>query len=399
MSQPGTRNGQLCTIVPGELGSHNGAAAGSRLSVLHVLAPGAYGGLEQVVHSLTTGHADLGHSIQVVALLSSPAQENPFVVQLAGTRVRVQGNVHPSRHYLAQTRTLHHILRRERPAIVHTHGYHADLLAGRVAHAHGIPTITTLHGFTGGDWKNRCYEWLQRRALRRYDRVVAVSQSMLSALQKSGIPQQCISVIPNAWRPNGQPLRRSVVRSSLGIEPQSFHLGWVGRASPEKGLDVLINALAYLRDLPIVVSVIGDGAERARAEKLAAQLGVQDRVRWQGVKRDAWRLFPGFDLFVLSSRTEGTPIVLFEAMFAGVPIVTTAVGGVPNVVSAREALLVAPDAPRLLADAIRRTFEDPSSARTRARAARSRLSDFSVPVWLERYLNLYHSLVRQGSDS
>jgi len=101
---------------------------------------------------------------------------------------------------------------------------------------------------------------------------------------------------------------------------------------------------------------------------------------------------------VLSSRTEGTPMALFEAMAAGVPIVATAVGGVPQVVSSAEAILVPPDDPTRLAAAIRETLRDPAAARDRARAARCRLErEFAVQPWLERYDMLYHTLAQRGA--
>jgi glycosyltransferase involved in cell wall biosynthesis len=104
-------------------------------------------------------------------------------------------------------------------------------------------------------------------------------------------------------------------------------------------------------------------------------------------------LFPAFDVFVLSSRTEGTPIALFEAMAAGVPIVASAVGGVPDVVSSREAVLVTQEDPAALAAGLTETLGDPTAALERARAARRRLErEFALQPWLEQYLALYTSL-------
>jgi glycosyltransferase involved in cell wall biosynthesis len=111
--------------------------------------------------------------------------------------------------------------------------------------------------------------------------------------------------------------------------------------------------------------------------------------------RDAGRLFAAFDLFVLSSRTEGTPIVLFEAMGTGVPIVATRVGGVPDVVSPAEAVLVPPDDPLTLAGEIRAVYRNPAGARERARRARERLlRDFSIAPWLGRYEAIYRLVGR-----
>ncbi len=163
--------------------------------------------------------------------------------------------------------------------------------------------------------------------------------------------------------------------------------------SHEKGPDVLIHALDYLRDLRLTVSFIGDGRQRRKLEGGSIESGPEHQVVWHGAVQRADRLFKAFDLFVLSSRDEGTPLVLFEAIAAGVPVVATRVGGIPDAVSSSEALLVPPNDPRALADAIRMAYTDLSAAAERARAARERLdSEFSLRPWLERYLQVYREV-------
>src|SRR5207248_3076381 len=158
----------------------------------------------------------------------------------------------------------------------------------------------------------------------------------------------------------------------------------------------LLDALAGVSDLPLVVSMVGNGTGRSALQARARSLRL-DRVFWQGALRDAARLFPAFDVFVLSSRTEGTPIVLFEAMASEVPVVATRVGGVPDILSADEAALVPPNDPVALAAELRAIYRDPAPARERARRARARLeSDFSLGPWLARYERIYDQVARAG---
>jgi glycosyltransferase involved in cell wall biosynthesis len=187
---------------------------------------------------------------------------------------------------------------------------------------------------------------------------------------------------------------RSAARRNLSLPNQSFVIGWVGRLSREKGADVLLDAIPHLSGLPVSVSVFGDGPERKSLGARAAALGVADRIRWHGVVRDAASFFGAFDVFVLSSRTEGCPMVLFEAMAARVPIVATRVGGVPDVLSPREALLVPPTDPVALAEAISAVHRDPESATARATAAHDRLlAEFRPAPWLARYESLYRRIL------
>ena len=174
--------------------------------------------------------------------------------------------------------------------------------------------------------------------------------------------------------------------------------GWVGRISREKGIDIFIDALASLNDRPIHAAILGDGPERtteaARAESIAPS-----RFRWLGAVPEAARYFAAFDLFVLSSRTEGLPMVMLEAMAAGIPIVATNVGGIPDLLSPSEGLLVAPEDPGALAAAMRATLDDREAAEERARAARQRQkTEFDVGPWSARYESIYRDLIAQRAS-
>jgi glycosyltransferase involved in cell wall biosynthesis len=276
-----------------------------------------------------------------------------------------------------------------RPSIVHTHNFRSDVVSGGVARRSGHPTVTTVHGFTGGDWKLRLYERYQRRVFRRFSAVVAVSRPLGAELLADGVPQERLHVVPNAYGEGGGRLVRTAARQQLGVPAEAVRIGWVGRLSKEKGPDTAVRALAELGDSSVSLSFIGDGPERPRLEALAARLGVADRITWHGVVPDAGKLAAAFDLFLLTSRTEGTPMVLFEAMAAEVPIVATRVGGVPDVVG-DAALLVPADDASAVAGALLRTRSDRDGAMRRAAAARERLARvFALDPWLDRYDQVY----------
>jgi glycosyltransferase involved in cell wall biosynthesis len=329
-----------------------------------------------------------------VCSVVSPGEENlPLHQALLAGGVPVTPVVIPGRHYLKELRQVTDVLQRAAPDIVHTHGYRSDLIAGRAARTQGLKTVSTVHGFTGGDWKNRLYERLQSRAFRRFDAVVAVSRPLVARLTGQGVPPERIHLIPNGWGGSAPPLDRTEARRLLGIAPDEFVVGWVGRLSREKGADVMLAALPKI-PAPTSVSILGEGREFNRLQAQAESLGITERVRWHGTIPGADRMYRAFDLFALSSRTEGTPISLFEAMAAGVPIVATAVGGVPDVIRDHEARLVPAESPDELARAIVDLRENTVRRTALAEAAAARLVEaYAMPTWIARYADLYDSLL------
>jgi glycosyltransferase involved in cell wall biosynthesis len=363
------------------------------MKILHILAPAQFGGLERVVVALAAGHRARNHRVAVAALLERGASEPAILSELRASDVSVQPVVLGRRAHWDQSKRLAALCAEFKPDVVHSHGYLPDILVAARRWRHGLRTVSTVHGFTGESLRMRLYEWLQIRAHRRFDAIVAVSTPIRDRLVAAGVAGDRVRTVRNAWAPGAARLVESGEARALLGTSGDFTLGWVGRVSHEKGLDVLVRALPALSDVSVQLTVIGDGPERPNVEALARDLRVDQRLRWMGTLPDAGRFMRGFDAFVLSSRTEGTPISLLEAMHACVPVVATAVGGVPDVVSPGEAVLVPPEQPEALAAAIRLTLADPSSAAQRAARARKRLADdFSAEPWLDAYESIYHEI-------
>jgi glycosyltransferase involved in cell wall biosynthesis len=138
---------------------------------------------------------------------------------------------------------------------------------------------------------------------------------------------------------------------------------------------------------------MGDGASAVGLADRARAAGLDHRLRWHGTVPGASRLLRAYDVLVLSSRTEGTPMILLEAMAAGVPIVATAVGGVPDVLSAAEAFLVTEVAPGAIAEAVGECLDRPEAAASRAGRARIRVeASHALGTWLDRHELMYRSL-------
>lgn len=373
------------------------SAEPDRLSVIHVVAPAPFGGLEGVLRALAVGHAKRGHEVHVIAVLDQEDSAYRLLEDLRGGGVNVLPLTLPSRAYLRERAYVRDVYKRVRPDIVHTHGYRPDVLHAGPLRRLRTATVTTIHGYTFGDWTLRLYQRLHAATLHRLDGVVAVSRPIFDKMRR-WVARDRLYLLPNAWHGTVNHLDRHVARRELGIPDGAFHLGWVGRLSREKGADTLIEALPHLGELPCFVSLLGDGPERHSIEQQLDRLGLQNRVTLHGTVPEAARYFRSFDVFVLSSRSEGTPLALLEAMDAGVPVIATEVGGVPDAVTREEALLVPPENPSALSQAIQSAFRDSEGSAARARAARERLKTrFAPEPWLDRYEDIYRQVVRHAS--
>lgn len=365
------------------------------LKIVQLAAPASAGGAERVIEALAVGHHGRGHDVTVAALVAGDETTHPFVAGLLAAGVRVHPIHAAARAYVRERREITRLCRTLRPDIVHMHGYRIELMDRGVVARLGIPTVTTIHGATKfGGLKGDFFEWMQRRNYRRFDAVIAVSRALHRTTLADGVSPERLHLIPNAWGGFSEPMSREQARRALELDADAPVIGWVGRLFPVKGGDVLLEALGRLPEPRPVAVMIGYGPEAERLRSRADELSLGERVRFYPEIRDAGRYFPAFDTYVLSSRSEGLPIVILEAMAAGTPIVATRVGGVGDALGDGEAWLVPPEDPAALAEAIARSLADREAAAERARRARARLTtDYALDTFLDRHEEVYRGLV------
>jgi glycosyltransferase involved in cell wall biosynthesis len=369
------------------------------MRVIFMTAPAEVGGLERVVEMLAAGLVACGHDVLVAAVTASPDGAAEFIHGLAALGVRAERIEVPQREYLKEVKGIRECVAGFGPAVMHTHGYRADVIAGGVARRAGLPVVSTAHGYSGEGLRNLLYQKLQERALRRFDAVVAVSAPIRARLERAGVPRERLRLIQNAFRPGALALTRSDARQALGIDESEFVVGWVGRLEREKGPDVMLRAALPLAQDGISVSFIGDGAMMGGLTRASLGAGVE-RVRFHGRVSDAARLLSAFDVFALTSRTEGTPIAVLEAMAAGTPIVATCVGGIPDMLSSDEAVLVEPEDEAAIARAVRALRANTQLALTVAERAGQRLRRQFDPVkWVQDYVAVYDEVTAQELNS
>jgi glycosyltransferase involved in cell wall biosynthesis len=283
------------------------------------------------------------------------------------------------------------LMRRERFDLVHTHDDKPLIYAAPAAWLARIPRRFHTHHHGAIPQFTRRQRLLVRWASRLVDPFICVSHDGARCAAAQGIAARRLRVI---W--NGIDLDRFAFRGPQPAGPAVV----VARLTAEKDVQNLLRAVPQVaRVLPqFRVEIAGDGPCRAALERLGAELGVAERVRFLGEVRDVPALLARARLFVLPSQTEGISLTILEAMASGLPVVATRVGGSPEVVEGGTGVLVPPRDPEALAHAIVRVAGNPDEALLMGRAARRRVeAHFDVRKMVEQYAALY--ALDQGEPS
>lgn len=290
---------------------------------------------------------------------------------------------------------LYRHLRRLRPAVLHTYNIGAleYALTGFLA---GVPRrVHAEHGRgmleRAGNHRN--YNRLRRVLAPLVDTFVTVSDDMVAWLTGTvGIPARKVRLIPNGI----DVVRFRPAHPDAATSTPVCTIGTIGRLDPIKAQADLVTAFAMLQQryrgrVQLALVVVGEGSLGGALAQQARDAGIEDRVSLPGASRDVAAILHGFDVFVLPSVSEATPVTLLEAMASGIPVVATRVGGVPALIGAdTRGTLVAPSDPAALADAIARQIDAPLAARQRANTARAFIAThYNLDATAARYATLY----------
>ena len=386
-----------------------------RIKILRVIARLNMGGPALHVSYLTAGLRERGYDTTLVAgTLARGEDSMSFVADARDVDVvridELGREISPLRDLVATLR-LARLIRRERPDILHTHtakagtvGRVAALLAGRRA-----PPIV-VHTFHGhvlrgyfGPLRSHFFRLLERWLAARTTALIAVSPQVRDDLVALGVapPQRFVVVrlgIELDERVAAGHNGRAESRRYLGIEPDRFAVGWIGRMTAVKRTDDVLVAFKRLREegIDAVLCMVGDGPDRPELERRAHELGVVRDTLFLGYQEDVAPFYAAFDALVLPSSNEGTPVSAIEALAAGRPVVATRVGGVPDVVQeGRDGFLVDPGATDDLAERLTRLARDPDLRERMGAAGRERvLPRYAVARLIDDVDRLYRSLLR-----
>ena len=290
------------------------------------------------------------------------------------------------------------VVRRERVVLIHAHEFSAIVYGWIVSLIARIPFVGTIHG------KNYFWEKARRRLayrlIARTGTLVAVSEDLKRFIsEKVGIPVRRLRVIYNGITP-APPVEESEIercRSELGIKSGDTVLGAVGSLYPVKGHRFLLDAMPIvLQRFPNTVLIMaGRGELGVSLKEQAKRLGIEEKVRFLGMREDVPRLLALMDVFVLPSLSEGLSMALLEAMAAGKPVVATRVGGNPELVEeGKTGLLVRAEDASNMAGGLVRILGNRSMMRELGVAGAERvLRSFSLDSMAHQYRALYAILI------
>jgi len=349
------------------------------------------GGAERQVVDLAVALRREGYEVTVAC---SVAGDLSGLLEEAGIPVRpLLDRLAKRRFSVAYAWRLRRLLRKERFDVVHAHIYASAVAATIATLGTGVPLVITEH--TEASWQTWRARWVSRWVYRRVERVIAVSTPIRRRLiERDDVHPDLITIVPNAVASASEPHADASLPAELRERPL---VGVVARLQPEKGVANFLKAATRVApQFPEAHFVVaGDGPLRWELVALAEDLNLSKRVQFLGFRSDASALMRFLDVLVVPSLTEGSPLVTLEAMAAGVPVVASAVGGIPDQIRhEKEGLLVPPGDTGTIGDALLTLLGDSNRARRLGEAGRRRAtSQFSHATMVRQIEDVYRDIL------
>jgi glycosyltransferase involved in cell wall biosynthesis len=324
------------------------------------------------------------------------ARELGLEVDIIPERFRFDLRVIPS---------LREAIERRAPDIVLTHHVKSHFLMKMSRLWQKYVWVAFHHGYTKTHFREHLYNRMDRLSLPTANRVITVCEAFARELASAGVRRERINVQHNSIRPEklASAEEAQAIRNKFAVKEGEPLVLAIGRLSSEKAHIDLLDAFHHLQtnnsELKAKLVIVGDGPERERLEAAARSLSINGHVYFAGQISEVKPYYAAAHLLALPSHSEGSPYVLLEAMAAGLPIVATAVGGVPEMVEDEEsALLVPPRDSQKMAAAIARVLKDPELARRLARNASALIATrYSPETYVNSLVEIYRQLISNAA--
>jgi glycosyltransferase involved in cell wall biosynthesis/peptidoglycan/xylan/chitin deacetylase (PgdA/CDA1 family) len=359
------------------------------VNILYIIWSLGLGGAERVVINLVKG-LDKHKFNPIVCCLN---EKGRFAEELEKEGIKIIALNKKSKIDMGVIRQLGKIIRENNVQIVHTHLWGGNFWGRIAAKISGVPVVIATEHNTDV-WKNGFYLALDRWLSRWTDRIIAVSQSVKEFYVKKGIAPKKIEVIYNGIDVNGSQVTsyELQVKGEFGIRENETVIAVIGRLVPQKGHRYLFDALYELDgQYSLKLLVVGDGPLLKSLKSQVTSHKLEEKVIFTGLRKDVKDILGMTDILVMPSLREGLPMVALEAMVAGVPIVATEVGGMPELVTnGQTGILVEPENKTALKKAITTLIDDHKLYQYLKDNAKKRITEqFSLEGMLQKTQELY----------
>jgi glycosyltransferase involved in cell wall biosynthesis len=425
------------------------------VKVLHLTASPFFGGPERVILDIVQSQIEYGFDIESeIASFRENGHCEQFIVEIH--KLGLVGHIieHDFPNFFGALFDVIKLLRTREIDVVCAHGHKSRFLGWLASRRLGIPIVGVSHGWTWQDLKTSFYERFDQWVHHRLDKIICVSQGQAEKVIKTGTNPSRVFVIHNAIdlerfdiisglsdkSKNSEKENDNIYLQNLvnffDLKPKVL-IGAAGRLSPEKGYDILIDAIKILVDneslnkvekkiyqdensslgevevedkdknenyknneSEIIFGVVlfGEGFMRSELQRRIDNAGISDRIKMVGFTPELYKYLHHFDIFVQSSRTEGFPCINLEAMASGVPVIATQVGGVPEQIeSGYDGILVPAEDSQALADAMRCLIQDSIKRKRLGLSARQTVqTKFKRTELAQKYFNIFQSLTNKN---
>jgi len=376
-------------------------AAAPRTSVVHLIHTMAYGGVETALINWIRGMDAMRFAVHLVCFANPGGTEAPFVEAAERHGLTVEKIPWSRRKPLIRAaRALARLLRVHQADILHTHGWYADFVGAIAKRLAPVKTITTLYVWSDFDWRRNIIQRIDQHVIRTYDQITGHCEETSRRTIARGIPRERVKTLSCGFEANRVELsaaERLARRRAMGVADDTRVLVNVARFYPEKAQDALLRSFVRIRahrpDAHLWIAGVGPLEESLRA--LSTSLGLDAAVSFLGFVRELPELLALADVQVHPAVIEGVPLAICSGMAAGLPIVASAVGGLPEVLENGESgVLVPPGDETRFADAVLDLLARPEEAARLGHNARRFIeNDYSLPAAVRRVEQTYDELM------
>jgi glycosyltransferase involved in cell wall biosynthesis len=372
-----------------------------RISVLHLLHSMAYGGIETVLINWARGLDPAHFDVHVTCFANPGGTEGTFVEAAQRHGLHVSTIPWGRRKPLFKAaRALAGLIREYRVDIVHAHGWYADFVCAIAARLVPIKTITTAYVWFDYDWKRNLIQTIDQYVIRGFDQITAHCEHTRLATVARGIPAARVKTLISGFATRRAELsreERQIQRQARGAEDTHVVLVNVARLYPEKAHDMLLRSFAAIvqRCPDTRLWIAGIGPLQAELARLCAQLHLETVVTFLGFVDDLPTLLALADIQVHPAHIEGIPLAVCEGMAASLPVVASAVGGLPEIIHhGRNGMLVPPGDEARFVDEVVHLIRHPEEGRRLGLAARHFMEhDYSLTTALQRVEQTYYEVM------